>query len=490
MLKPPKTSDSQYKISSSQSKWFKDEENFTYCIPTVGVTGNPNKTFRDYSFVNVDINKTGPLFVPFGDFWFVPPVSKEFQDAIFEYIKSHRHDVMVGILNTDEALNYKHMEMVKRIADAIASGNELDMIQFYTHRLVIMTADEHREQWFRKEFHMAGVPLELVNKIRIFINAGVCGDSMHDQTAQHSAIQQWLRENVNKFSHRFSMGVMSPKQHRTLLLHDLWKAGLLSSINYTYNTPNYSIPNMDEKLSSSEKIIRSYQKYHVSNPNHYPELDKKFIEWFNQNIPVLSPEERLLSQQEDKDAESYSWFQLWNYPKSLLNCPIHIVTETLTESDHLPYNTPDQCTNIDYLGFIKYTEKTIRPMQFHRAFMVLGHYDTYEKLRDLGYETFHRFWDEDGMSHRDLEKRVACMVKNIKKISEMSGASFLSMYQEMQDVLDHNQALTEYRASKQQNEETLMGKIIYNYFSATSALVPRGDTERVPENTTRRLKVQ
>ena len=94
------------------------------------------------------------------------------------------------------------------------------------------------------------------------------------------------------------------------------------------------------------------------------------------------------------------------------------------------------------------------------------------------------------MSHRDLEKRVACMVKNIKKISEMSGASFLSMYQEMQDVLDHNQALTEYRASKQQNEETLMGKIIYNYFSATSALVPRGDTERVPENTTRRLKAQ
>ncbi len=494
MLKPPKTSDSQYKISSHQSKWFFDES-FEWCIPTLGITGKPNKTFRAQEFVDVDMEKTGPVFVPFDDFWFVtsrpsvPNSQKELQDAIFKYIEIRRAFVMVGILNTDEALNYKHLEMVERIAKAIGNHPE-DMNQFYSHRLVIMVADEHREQWFRKQFHEVGVPLELVNKINIFINAGVCGDSMHNYNMRYSAIQQWLKENEYKFSHRFSMGIMSPKPHRTLLLHDLWKNGLLSCVNYTYNAPDYSMPNEDHNLSNSVKIINSYNKFHVSTPKRYPELDETFVKWFNRNIPILSPEEKILNQKKHKDDVEYSWFRLSDYPKSLLNCPINIVTETLTESDHMPYHTPDQCTNIDYLGFIKYTEKTIRPMQFHRAFMILGHYGTYEKLRDLGYETFNRFWDEEGMSHRDVEKRVACMSQNIKNISKMSGESFLSMYQEMQDVLDHNQALVEHRIAKQQNEETIMGKFIYKYFENMNALIPGSDTEHITGTHRRELKAQ
>ena len=470
MLKPPKTSDSQYKISSPQSKWFR-KDYADRGIPTLSYMGSPEKTFRDLRFRNVAVETTGPLFVPFDDFWFIQDES--LQAETFKYIETRRNYVMVGIINTDESLNYKHLEMVERIADAIGDNQE-DMNQFYCHRLVIMTADEHREQWFRQEFHKAGVPLEIVNKIKIFINAGVCGDSMHGQNERYPIIQQWLKENEYKFSHRFSMGIMSPKAHRTLLLHDLWKAGLLSCINYTYNAPDYSIPNEDVTLSNSGNIIRSYQKYNRSQPDRYPELDETFIKWFNRNIPKLSPEEATLSQRQ-KNPQHYDWFQLHAYPRSLLNCPISIVTETLTESDH--YNTPEKCTNLDYLGFIKYTEKTIRPMQFHRAFMVLGHYGTYEKLQDLGYQTFNEFWDEDGMTHRHVEKRLACMVKNIKIISKMSGESFLSMYQEMQPILDHNQALTEHRLVKQQNEETLMGKVIYKYFEDKNALVSWSESE-------------
>lgn len=474
MLKPPKTSDSQYKISSAQSKWF-GKENIEWCIPTLGHLGNANKSFRDVRFNNVDIDTTGPLFVPIDDFWFASPYySVETKDAIFDYIGTRSVHVMVAIINTDEALNYKHIELVEKIANAI--GNH-DMDQFYRHRLVIMTADEHREQWFRKEFHKAGVPLELVNKIKIFINAGVCGDSMHGQNQHYPAMQQWLKENEYKFSHRFSMGVMSPKPHRTLLLHDIWKAGLLSGVNYTYNAPDHSIPNEDEKLSNTGNIIKSYEKYNLCNPNHYPALDERFIEWFHRNIPKHSPEERNLNLEQDPTISHYNWFELYDYPKSLLNCPINIVSETLTESDYLPYHTPDQCTMIDYLGFIKYTEKTIRPMQFHRAFMVLGHYGTYEKLHDLGYQTFNDFWDEDGMSHRDVEKRIGAMIENIQKISKMTGESFLSMYQEMQEILDYNQALTEYRLAKQQNEETLMSMVIYKYFEDVGALIPGSESE-------------
>lgn len=472
MLKPPKTSDSQYNISSAQSKWL-IKENVEWCIPTLGYLGNANKSFRDFRFKNVDINTTGPLFVPIDDFWFTAPYPEEVKDAIFDYIGTRRGHVMVAIINTDEALNYKHIELVERITNAIGNHTE-DMDQFYSHRLVIMTADEHREQWFRKEFHKAGVPLELVNKIKIFINAGVCGDSMHAQNNRYPAIQQWLKENEYKFSHRFSMGMMSPKPHRTLLLHDIWKAGLLSCVNYTYNAPDHSIPIEDEKLSNTGNIIKSYEKFNRYNPIHYPTLDETFVKWFRSTIPKHSPEESEVNLEQEKKIQNYS---LFDYPKSLLNCPINIVTETLTESDHSSYNTPDQCTNIDYLGFIKYTEKTIRPMQFHRAFMVLGHYGTYEKLQDLGYQTFNDFWDEDGMSHRDVHKRIGVMIENIQKISKMSRESFLSMYQEMQEILDHNQALTEYRLSKQQNEETLMGKMIYSYFHNVGALMPGSESE-------------
>lgn len=464
MLKPPKTSGSQYKISDSQSKW-RLHLNKHFSIPMIPYTGNPSRHYKDIDFKHVDFDYDDtPVFVPFDDFWFYPFNERETLEKVFKYISEKRGNVMVGIFNTDESLNVYHLDLIPRLVKAIGS-HEIDMEQFFAHRLVIMTADVHREQWFRKAFHEAGVPLELANRIKVYINGGVCGDSMYGRNILYPEIKKWYAENQFKFTHRFSMGVMSPKPHRTLLLYELRKAGLLDHVIHTYNAPSYSIPNEVEALSDSEAILASYNKFSESQPDRFPELDTNFVNWFKNSIPITVDDD-------NKEGDS---FILYDYPRSLLNCPISIVTETMTESDYLKYHNLETCTMIDYLGFIKYTEKTIRPIQFHRAFMLCGHHGTYEKLKDLGYQTFNDFWDEDGMSHPDLEKRIASLVKNVKTISDMSNESFLSMYTEMQDILDHNQRLCAYNVTLEQNEKTLMGQEIYNYFKRADALIPITD---------------
>ena len=111
MLKPPKTSDSQYKISDSQGKWrlHRDKE---FSIPMIGYTGNPNKQYKDLSFKNVDFDyDDSPVFVPFDDFWFEPFNDTETLEKVFNYISGRRGHVMVGIFNTDESLNQKHLDL-------------------------------------------------------------------------------------------------------------------------------------------------------------------------------------------------------------------------------------------------------------------------------------------------------------------------------------------------------------------------------------------
>lgn len=103
--------------------------------------------------------------------------------------------------------------------------------------------------------------------------------------------------------------------------------------------------------------------------------------------------------------------------KSFLN----IVTETLYDSDSI---------------FI--SEKTYKPIYLCQPFIVFGNPFTLNKLHELGYKTFDKWWDESYDSELDLKIRFNKIVKVMETISELNLDELKELKNEMRDVVVHN----------------------------------------------------
>lgn len=83
------------------------------------------------------------------------------------------------------------------------------------------------------------------------------------------------------------------------------------------------------------------------------------------------------------------------------------------------------------------TEKTTRPMLLKKPFIVFASRDYLAYLRQMGFQTFHGFWDEDydGFETKD---RLLRMYQVIADVSTRTVDELVEMHKQMQPILDHN----------------------------------------------------
>jgi len=83
------------------------------------------------------------------------------------------------------------------------------------------------------------------------------------------------------------------------------------------------------------------------------------------------------------------------------------------------------------------TEKTVRPMLLKKPFIIMGSKNFMIYLRQMGFKTFYEYWDEDydGFEGRDKYLKILDIIRTI---NNKPRHEILSMYNSMQDVLDHN----------------------------------------------------
>ncbi len=86
------------------------------------------------------------------------------------------------------------------------------------------------------------------------------------------------------------------------------------------------------------------------------------------------------------------------------------------------------------------TEKTTRPMWCKKSFITFGSRNHLLYLRQMGFQTFQEFWDEDydGYEGRD---RLSRIIKLIDWIGSQSTGTLETMYADMQPILNHNHNL-------------------------------------------------
>ena len=76
-------------------------------------------------------------------------------------------------------------------------------------------------------------------------------------------------------------------------------------------------------------------------------------------------------------------------------------------------------------------------MLLKKPFIVMGPKCFLIHLRQMGFRTFHDFWDEDYDGYAPKQKYLM-ILKLIKSLSKKSFEELDNMYQNMQEILDHN----------------------------------------------------
>jgi hypothetical protein len=104
-----------------------------------------------------------------------------------------------------------------------------------------------------------------------------------------------------------------------------------------------------------------------------------------------------------------------------LDCFLNIITETLFDNDSI---------------FL--SEKTYKPIYLCQPFIIFGNPHSLKKLKQLGYKTFDKWWDESYDNEIDINKRFDKIVNILEEISEWDMDKCFEIKKEMQDVLIHN----------------------------------------------------
>lgn len=100
---------------------------------------------------------------------------------------------------------------------------------------------------------------------------------------------------------------------------------------------------------------------------------------------------------------------------------ISVINETLTSKDTL---------------FL--SEKIWKPLLVGHPFAVIGNVGTIKYLKNLGYKTFNKWWDESYDEEPDFLKRVDKVVDILNKLKSYSTKELQGIKEEMQSILDYN----------------------------------------------------
>lgn len=85
-----------------------------------------------------------------------------------------------------------------------------------------------------------------------------------------------------------------------------------------------------------------------------------------------------------------------------------------------------------------FSEKTLDTIRQGKPFVLVAPYKTLSLMKELGFKTFNRWWDESYDIQINPEKRLRKIIKVIDKLSNTSYNELNEMYKEMIPVLEHN----------------------------------------------------
>ena len=76
-----------------------------------------------------------------------------------------------------------------------------------------------------------------------------------------------------------------------------------------------------------------------------------------------------------------------------------------------------------------------------KPFFIFGGYGSLDALKNYGFKTFDKIFDESYQYETDIIKKSAMIVNQLLELSTMSKYKVQNMIESVQDILEHNQKL-------------------------------------------------
>lgn len=197
------------------------------------------------------------------------------------------------------------------------------------------------------------------------------------------------------FNRRFS-------DHRLLFYILIEKHNLLEYffLSMSKNQPESS----GNFLTNAEYLIQRYPTFDVTQPD---------IEKANSLLPLIldTPDfNKYPMENSPNDTKQY-------YDDSLIN----IISETYF-----------------FNNIIHITEKTYKPIAFMQPFIMVASPFSLKHLKDAGFKTFEKFWDESYDEETNHIERMNKIIQLIKMISNWSNEEKLNFSYQVEDILKYN----------------------------------------------------
>lgn len=89
-------------------------------------------------------------------------------------------------------------------------------------------------------------------------------------------------------------------------------------------------------------------------------------------------------------------------------------------------------------GKLFFSEKTSKPLFAKQPFLMIGNPYSLQKLHELGFKTFSKFWDESYDLEESFEKRLDKILNIMEEINKKSLVELQQMLLDMEPILEHN----------------------------------------------------
>jgi len=120
--------------------------------------------------------------------------------------------------------------------------------------------------------------------------------------------------------------------------------------------------------------------------------------------------------------------------KNLQKINTHSQFEELFNSSFISIITETETDN----RTIFFSEKTFRTITAFHPFFIIGSKHSLKTLKNLGYKTFSKWWDESYDNYDNIYDRIYHAFKEIQKLSYKNQEEILRMVKDMEHTLVHN----------------------------------------------------
>lgn len=193
------------------------------------------------------------------------------------------------------------------------------------------------------------------------------------------------------------------KHYRIYLMYNLVKNNLIDNSIYSFHKPE------------SDEYI-----------NHFECVNKLLVNKSRNEILLEEVDE--LYKTHSKKIEANNWESLnFDYHGQIVEIEDYKKTFlSLVSESNVGSNT------------IYFSEKTFKPIVTKHPFILLSSPGSLKKLKDLGYKTFDKWWDESYDDAEDYIDRVDMVLKILKELNKKSLSELEVIKKEMKNILDYN----------------------------------------------------